>query len=162
MRSSRITLYMTLAVVAGILILIGINAVNMLGISRGRYISPSEVRGMAVVHDNLLYTLNFEHQNTLVDIFNRAIPITHEAAKTRMKPLQEVPDVQKIIIYRFSASDIEITPAGYVSKIHSKGGSHSIERLNIIFSAPAWNSGGLLEEATQDQMQDLLSTTYDH
>lgn len=158
--SSRITLYMTLAVLAGFGIIMLMNAMTMLGFSAPKYISPSDVRGMAVQHNNVLYTLNFEQQNTLVEIFNRAIPISKEDTASRDKNTPKTPNVSKIIIYRFNSPDIEIEPISFVSKKYSVDGISS-ERYNLVFSAPAWNPKGFLEEAAQDQMETLLSQTYD-
>lgn len=162
MSTSRATLYMTLVVVIGFAIIILLNVVNLFGFSQAKYIAPSEVRGIAIEHGQLLYTLNFEQQNALVDIFNRAIPITKEELQPRMKDLPKSFGVKKIVIYRFKAPDIEITPVGYVSKVFSKDGSQPVEQMNVVFSSPTWNPKGLMEEATQDQMQELLSKTYDH
>lgn len=161
MSNVRITWYVIIAVVIGFAIIILLNVVNLMGISHAKYIAPSEVRGMAVEHDHVQYTLNFEQQNALVDIFNRSIPVSREEVQPRMKPLAKTFGVQKIVIYRFNAPDIEITPMGYVSKIYSKEGSEHVEQMNIVYSAPIWNPNGLMEEATQDQMQELLSKTYD-
>ncbi|MBA3816012.1 MAG: hypothetical protein H0X29_05750 [Parachlamydiaceae bacterium] len=158
--SSRITLYMTLAVLAGFGIIMLMNVVTMLGIAPAKYISPSEVRGMAVQHNKLLYTLNFEQQNALVEIFNRSIPVSREDVEARKKDAPKIADISKIIIYRFNAPDIEIVPIAHVAKNYSVDGFTS-QRYNLVFSAPEWNSKGVLEEATQDQMEALLANTYD-
>src|SRR4051812_45576271 len=100
MMSSRITLYMTLAVIAGFGVIMLMNAITMLGIAPAKYISPSEVRGMAVQHDKLLYTLNFEQQNALVEIFNRSIPISKADVESRKNEAPKASGISKIIIYR--------------------------------------------------------------
>lgn len=158
--NSRITLYMTLAVLAGFGIIMLMNVITMLGIAPAKYISPSDVRGMAVQHDKLLYTLNFEQQNALVEIFNRAFPVSKEDVDARKKNAPKTSNVSKIIIYRFNAPDIEIEPVAFVGKIYSVDGFSS-QRYNLVFSAPEWNPNGLLEEAAQDQMEALLAQTYD-
>lgn len=158
--SSRITLYMTLAVIAGFGVIMLMNAITMLGIAPAKFISPSEVRGMAVQHDKLLYTLNFEQQNVLVEIFNRSIPITKADVESRKNHAPKTSGISKIIIYRFNAPDIEIEPIASVAKKYSVD-SFSPERYNLVFSAPEWNPNGLLEEATQDQIETLLAQTYD-
>lgn len=162
--SSRNTLLMIIAVVIGFAIIILMNIVNMLDFSKAKYISPSEVRGMAVMHDQKLYTLNFDQQNTLVEIFNRSIPVSKEKLENRMKSLSNNSEVQKIIIYRFNAPDIEIIPAGLVTKSLSIDPSKdSIENQSLVFSASEWNpKGGLLEEAASDHLWKYLLGTYDH
>lgn len=159
--SNRILLYMTLAVVAGFAIIILMNVITLFGFSQAKYISPGDVRGMAVEHKKKLYTLSFEQQNACIDIFNRSIPISHAEAESRIKAVPEVPDIQKIIIYRFNAPDIEIQPIAYVTKTYSQDGRNPAEHLNLVFSAPIWNPSGLMEEATQDQIQEILFKTYD-
>lgn len=160
--SSRNTLLMTLAVVIGFGIIILMNVANMLTFSKAKYISSSEVRGMAVQHNQLLYTLNFEQQNTVVDIFNRAIPVSKEVAEGRMKSLKDNPEIQKIIIYRFNAPDIEVKPIGLVYKTLSQGAPDSIENQSLVFSVPEWNPNGLMEEVASDKLWQFLSNTYDH
>lgn len=160
--SSRNTLFMILAVVVGFAIIILMNIASMLNLSKAKYISSSEVRGIAVQHNQLLYTLNFEQQNAMVDIFNRAIPVSKESLADRMKLLSDNPEVQKIIIYRFDAPEIQIVPVGLVYKTLSRGEKESIENQSLVFSAPAWNENGLMEEATVDNLWNFLSKTYDH
>lgn len=157
--SSRITLLMMFAVLGGFAIIIMMNIASMLGVVPERYISPNDVRGMAVEHNNTLFTLNFEQQNALVDIFNRSIPVGEEIVETR-KVKGQSPEIQKIIIYRFNAPDIEITPVAYIAKSSSAFGRES--HANIAFSAPQWNPQGLLEETSADNLHQLLSSTYDH
>lgn len=158
---AKITLIMTAAVLAGFTIIMIMNFAALLGIVPSRYISPNDVRGMAIEHNSLLYTLNFEQQNTLVDIFNRAIPVGKEIVQSRQTNYPAMPEVKKIIIYRFNAPDIVITPVAFVSKSNSPLKTDSTEHLNLVFSVPEWNPNGLLEEATSDEMQKVLLTTYD-
>lgn len=157
---TNITLIMTAVVLGGFAILMAMNFAAMLGIVPSKYISPNDVRGIAVEHNNLLYTLNFEQQNTLVDIFNRAIPVGKELVETRKANTSKAPEIKKIIIYRFDAPDIEIIPIAYVSK--SSSAINESDHLNLVFSVPEWNRNGLLEEAMSDEMQKVLLTTYDH
>lgn len=157
----RIPLFMILAVIAGFGVIILMNIITLTRLSSAKYLSPSDVRGMAVVHKKLIYTLNFDQQNTLVDIFNRSFPISKAEAEARGKETPSDPEIQKIVIYRFNAPEIAILPIGYVSKTYSQDGSKPVEHLNLIFSAPEWNPDGLMEESAQDQMRDILYQTYD-
>lgn len=152
---------MTAVVLGGFTIILAMNFAALLGIVPSRYISANDVRGMAVEHNGKLYTLNFDQQNELVDIFNRAIPVDKEVAEARKLTTSKMPEVSKIIIYRFNDPDIEITPIGFVNKTSSAIKTATPDYPNIVFSAPQWNPKGLLEEATSDEMQKVLLTTYD-
>lgn len=158
----RITIFMTVAVLAGFGVILLMNVAALLGYIPPKYISPNDVRGMAIEHNSTLYTLNFAQQNTLVDIFNRAIPVNKGAFEARQVTNVKAPQVTKIIIYRFNQPDIEIKPVGYVNKNSSALTSADPSRYSMVFSAPIWNPEGLLEETASDELQQLLLTTYDH
>ncbi len=160
--SNRITLGMTIAVLGGFAIILLMNIAALMGFIPAKYISPNDVRGMAVEHDHVLYTLNFAQQNTLIDIFNRTIPVSPEVVETRKTTMKQSSGVQKIIIYRFNAPDIEIRPVAYVKKSSSAMTQTDQGHGNIVFSVPEWNRDGLLEEAASDETHNLLLTTYDH
>ena len=157
----RITLVMTLLVLGGFSVILLMNVAAFLGVVHSRYISPNEVRGMAVEHSGILYTLSFEQQNTIVDILNRAIPISQDNLKARKASPSYPVDIQRIVIYRFNAPDIEIHPVGYVLKTTSIVNSEKSEHFNLVFSVPEWNPHGFLEEAASDELHKLLPTTYD-
>ena len=63
----------------------------------GGYIKPGDVRGAAVEHGGLLYTLNFEQQNTLLRLLNRSVPVS----KTESESLSPPPPISKILLYLF-------------------------------------------------------------
>ena len=160
---NRLTLIMTVAVLAGFATILILNAAALFGFIPPKYISPNDVRGIAIEHDHMLYTLNFQQQNALIYIFNRSHPCraSNVANAPETKKLKISSGIQKIIIYRFNAPDIEIRPAGYVSKTSDVVGGQANER-SMLFSAPLWNPNGLLEEAAPDDAEALLLTTYDH
>ncbi|MEI8365319.1 MAG: hypothetical protein WCF65_02780 [Parachlamydiaceae bacterium] len=149
-----ITFIMTIAVLAGFAVILVMNVAALLGVIPSRYISPNDVRGIAVEHNKMLYTLNFEQQNALVEILNRTVPVGKELVTAQSVTPQKPVDIQRIVIYRFNAPDIEAIPVAYVSK---SGPEHT----NLVFSIPACNSNGLLEESTSNEIQQLLITTYD-
>jgi hypothetical protein len=158
---TKITLVMTTAVLAAFGIIMLMNMAALIGFVPSRYLSPNDVRGIAVEHNDMLYTLNFDQQNTLVDIFNRAIPVTKESAETRKVKDAPPSEVKKIVIYRFNAPDIEIIPVSFVSKSQSAVQAQDKQRLNLVFLAPLWNNKGFLEESVGDELHKFLSTTYD-
>jgi hypothetical protein len=155
-----ITYLMTFAVLAGFAVILLMNAAAFLGVVPSRHISPNDVRGIAVEHNNKLYTLNFAQQNELVDIFNRSIPVGKELVDKRKITIDNPPEVEKIIIYRFNAPDLEAIPVAYVSKTSSALQNPDAAKISLVYSVPEWNANGLLEESTNDQLNKLLSSTY--
>ncbi len=107
------------------------------------FISAENVRGMAIEHHGLLYTLNYEQQNQTLDILNLAKPFHEESI-----PRQDL-DFEKIVIYRFHGDDIEIKPIAWLNQ-------------ELAFSSPSWNGGTVLQEKSSGLLQTLLSETYDH
>jgi hypothetical protein len=59
-------------------------------------LSPNDIRGMAVESNGLLYTLNFEQQNHVVNALNTGKNPTIEGC---------APSFERLIIYRFDAPD---------------------------------------------------------
>lgn len=157
----RLTLIMTFAVVGGFAVILLMNVASLIGFIPEKFISPNDVRGIAVEHNKLLYTLNFSQQNTVVDICNRFIPVSKQDVDTRKIASKNLPEITKIIIYRFNAPDIEITPTAYIEKTQSVSMQPNSVHTSLVFSVPLWNSNGYLEEAASDEMEKLLSTTYD-
>lgn len=111
-----------------------------------RYIAPVEVRGVAVEHDDKLYTLNFDQQNSVITLFNQSVRVGSEGIAEG-----DLPDLgyEKIHIYRFGKSNIVITPLALVNR-------------QLLFRAPEWNPDGLLRETGPGELNSLLSQTYDH
>lgn len=155
---TRLTFFMILAVLAGFAAILIMNMAALLGVIPARYISPNDVRGIAVEHHQKLYTLNFAQQNELVEILNRSIPVGQELVESRKADISDAPEIEKIIIYRFNAPDIEIKPVAYVSKTTSV--TNNINKASLVYSVPEWNPNGLLEESTSDELHKLLSSTY--
>jgi hypothetical protein len=99
---------------------------------------------MAIAHNQLLYTLNFKQQNTVIDILNKAIHIID------IRPGQrQPPNIEKIVIYRFNNQpDLVINPIAYVNQ-------------NLVFSIPEWEQEGYFMELSNGALKQLLSQTYD-
>lgn len=144
--SNRTLIYLTGLVIVGMMVLL---AINMGSILTGQpktegYLRYNHVRGVAISHNQILYTLNFNQQNRVVEILNRAVKVAG------VKPSNgEKPDFDKLIIYQFDQkADLQITPIAYVDN-------------NLVFSVPEWESGGYLMELSAGDLRRLLSTTYD-
>lgn len=150
--NSRNVFFMTFAVIIGIVVILAMNIVSALGIHKSKYLSPNDVRGIAIEHKGLPYTLNFEQQNAIVELLNHSKPISKEIPKTEKSLAQ--PNFEKIIIYRFHAADIEIHPIAYSLK-KDKGDA-------LVFSSPELYSKGFLQESVPDDFKKFISKTFDH
>lgn len=155
----RVALVMTIAVVCGFAIILLMNLAALVGIIPSRFISPNDVRGSAIEHKGLVYTLNFNQQNKLIEVLNRAVPISKKDFETRESKSAPTIPIQKIVIYRFNASDIEIKPVGYVSKSNPTG--KDTTPYSMVLSIPEWNPQGFIEESVTDELHQLLMTTFD-
>lgn len=109
-----------------------------------KYISHNDVRGSAIIYNDLPYTLNFEQQQNLIRYLNMAIPVGVKAFK-----INDNLPVKKIIIYRFNAPQIELSLITYDGK-------------DVIFSAPNWNPGGYLRDVSDGEFRKLLEGAHDH
>lgn len=144
--NNRTLVYSTSLVILGMLILLGL---NMTAIMSGKpenekFLRYNHVRGMAVNHNQVLYTLNFTQQNKVIDILNRSVRVVGVKPGKREKPA-----IDQIIVYQFDGKpDLIINPVAYVDK-------------NLVFSAPEWEPEGYLMELSEGDLQTLLSKTYD-
>lgn len=100
---------------------------------------------MAIEHDGQLFTLNFDQQNQVTDIFNRSIKVGYES----YFETKEVSfDYDKLIIYRIDQPDIEMAPVTFINQ-------------QLLFRLPEWNPDGLIRETGPGELHTLLSQTYD-
>jgi hypothetical protein len=143
---NRTLVYLTSFVILSMLILLGINMTSILtGEPKTQtYLQYNNVRGMAVVHNQLPYTLNFDQQNAIVDIINRSVRVVGVKPGKRQKP-----DIEQLIVYQFDDQpDLVIEPIAYVDQ-------------NLVFSVPQWETKGYFMELSDGGLYNLLSTTYD-
>jgi hypothetical protein len=144
--TNRTLIYLTALVILAMTLLISLNMSSILtGESKNQtYLRYNDVRGMAIAHNQLLYTLNFKQQNTVIDILNKAIHIID------IRPGQrQPPNIEKIVIYRFNNQpDLVINPIAYVNQ-------------NLVFSIPEWEQEGYFMELSNGALKQLLSQTYD-
>lgn len=144
--NNRTLVFMTVLVLTGMGVLLGLNLASLM---KGKpisqvYLQNNDVRGMAIRHNQLLYTLNFNQQNELIQMINQSDKIINIPEGNRQKP-----DVESIIVYQFGgAKDLEITPLTYVNN-------------NLVFSVPQWNPEGYLMDVSEGNLKRLLSQTYD-
>jgi len=137
--------YLTLAVILITGFLISLNGFPIfLKPQHEKYISYNNVRGTAVKYKGQLYTLNFDQQNELIARRDQAHPASKE-----IKNVVTNAEIEQIVIYRFGASDIEITPLGYD------------QQQDFLFSTKEWNGGRLIVDASQCKMKNLLTLTCD-
>jgi hypothetical protein len=144
--TNKTLVYLTFLVLIGIGILFALNMTSLLTgqPDNQNYLQYNKVRGIAVSHNKLLYTLNFKQQKDVIDILNRAVRVVGVKPGKRQKP-----NIDKIIIYQFKEkSDVTITPIAYVNK-------------NLVFSAPGWDEETYLMEISDGRLFQLLSQTFD-
>lgn len=147
MISNRVVFYMTLLVLIGmgILFFLNLNQMREGTTGSGTYLKYNDVRGIAIKHKDLLYTLNFDQQNRIIDILNQSIQIQKIPAGQR-----QAPDFQQLIIYRFEDQpDLIITPTTYLNN-------------ELVYSMPQWNPNGYMKEVSVGELRKLISQTYDH
>ncbi len=137
---------LTTLMLVGIAILFIVNLFPMLGgpaVATNR-LSPGEIRGMALMHDQLPWTLNFEQQNDVVSYLNTAIPIGKEKANIDQEKLP----FTTLVIYFFNAPDLVLNPLGYSDN-------------ELIFSIPEWNKTGYIKDVSVGDFKKLLTNAYD-
>lgn len=147
MMSNRLLLYMTILVIAGMATLFALNLALILNETTQpqTHLNYNDVKGMAIKHQGLLYTLNFQQQNQVIEILNKSIRISQVNATRQRK----IPDFEEIVIYQFEDKpDLIVTP---IASINNK----------LIYSIPEWNQGGYLMEASEGELKRLLPQTYD-
>jgi hypothetical protein len=144
--NNRTLIYLTGFVIIGMLVLLALNMTSILTRQpeSQAYLKFNDVRGMAINHNQLLYTLNFNQQNKVIEILNRSVRVVGVNPGKRQKP-----DFEKMIVYQFEGKpDLVINPIAYVDK-------------NLVFSVPEWDPSGYLMELSEGDLQDLLSKSYD-
>lgn len=108
-----------------------------------RFIHQDQIAGMAVIHDGLPYTFNFDEQKRTIDILNRAIPLADYAPVSDESPLE----FTAFEIYRFDKDPLVIQPLGWVSQ-------------NLVFRAKEW-SDSPLKEVSHGELFDIVNSAYD-
>ncbi len=143
--ANRNILIMTGIVLLAMIILLVFNLTQIVSPSKiEKYLPYGDVKGVAVEHKGLLYTLNFDQQNSLIEYLNLAIPVGSAAFTSNESQL----DFTKIVIYRFKKSDLIITPVQY-------------QGHDLIFYSPEWNKNGYLKDVSYGHLKNLIATTYD-
>lgn len=144
--TNRLLIYLTSLVVLAMLVLLGLNLTSILtGQPEDQtYLKYNQVRGIAIEHQQLLYTLNFKQQNRVIELLNKAVHVIG------VKPgKRQLPSIDKIIVYQFDGQpDIIIKPIAYVDQ-------------NLVFSIPQWEKDRYLMELSDGDLHKLLSQAYD-
>jgi hypothetical protein len=143
--SSNSLIFLTLLVVICSLVILGLNLSYIFTASKNeKYLGFNDVRGMAIVHRNLPYTLNFEQQNLMVEHLNQSLLINKNPPVANPSQL----NFSELIIYRFNAADIHLIPIGY-------------EDENLIYTVPEWSGHGFFQDISAGNMKSLIEETYD-
>lgn len=143
--SGRGLTYMIFGVILAFAILLLLNFATFLNRApQEQFLSRNNVRGSGVMHNKQIYTLNFAQQNALIDYIN------HSEAMNRKPISTDIPDlkIEKIIVYLFNGSDIEISFVGQVGK-------------NLLLSSPTLSPSGYLIDTSDGAFAEMLSKSYD-
>lgn len=111
-----------------------------------KLLSYNDVNGIVIEKNSLLYTLNFQQQNELIDFLNHAAlndpPILSES------PDQSVvkPSYTKIAVYRFDGPDIEISPIAYIDG-------------QLLFTSTSWYNGKQLMDSSKGALKQILENS---
>jgi hypothetical protein len=145
MKSSLVNTLCMLAI-AGISFIFLINFLDLTNrevLGRQSFLAPQEVRGMDLFHKGKPYTLNFEQQNSVIEMLNRALPIV------RIEPSELSPTtLEKLTIYRFNEDTISLIPLGLIDD-------------NIIFKSTGDFTGNFLRDISLGRLKTLLDSSYD-
>ncbi len=145
MMSNRLLIFLTLLVILAMLLLFVMRAAPFLWKSpSSNYIAFEDVRGMALVYHNIPYTLSFEQQNRVVELLNQSVPI----APQKYPKDENRADFDKLVIYRFGANDLILTPEVYVDE-------------DLAYRVSEWNGNGLLMDISGGVLKELLNQTHD-
>lgn len=105
---------------------------------------PLEVRGAAVVYKGVPFTLNFEQQQLATNAILRA----EKVEKSKYPEIKRPLNFEKMILYRFNASDLEIFPIQY-------------DETNLVFSAPDLNKDYYFIELSGGALKNMIDSSYD-
>lgn len=108
------------------------------------YIDRNYVRGMELVVDGVPYTLNFEQQNNAVTLLNNAIKVGYEAL---FNEEEGSIGFEKILIYRFDAPPITVTPIAYIND-------------TLLFKVPEWQPNGFLNDTQPGAFKTLIKSAH--
>lgn len=141
--SSRTLTYLIALAFVGMAVVLVNNMVHFtVSPQTEKYLSPYDVRGMAIEHEGKPYTLNFSQQNTCISALNRGLAI----GKLRTDKSEDLP-FEKLTIYRFNQTDVDL-------KLVDKSDQ------TLIFAAPLWNPGGYITEVSGGDMWKAIENSY--
>lgn len=107
-------------------------------------IAKKEVRGVSIEHKGKVYTLNFDQQNAVIEVFNNALKVGPESYFPKDKKSFEF---TRVLVHRFDKPDLEMTPYGYTAG-------------ELLYRIPALYSEGLFEEAGPRPITPILKEAY--
>lgn len=106
--------------------------------------SVGDLRGSAIYHKNIPFTLNFEQQEVLVENLNRAAKVKKSDFPNQTA---EFP-FERIILYRFEGGDLEIIPI-------------ALKERNIAFNIPKISEDSYFLELSGGQLSNVLNGAFD-
>lgn len=106
-------------------------------------LSQYTVRGAALVVNGTFYTLNFAQQTRMIAALLRAVAVAKES-KTSWG---QKPFFDKLVIYRFNESDLEITPIEQ-------------RRSTLLLSIPQWSKEHDFLDASSEELMSTLKGAF--
>lgn len=141
--NSRSLLYMTIAVVAAVVVIIVLNLVNAFKpANEDAYVQRTSVRTIAVVHNQKPYILNFEQQNQMIEFLNASRP-------TDIKKVDQKADFENMVLTLFNGKEITVTPVGYDKD------------YGLVFTVEEWDANSNLKDPSKGQMKKLIGQAHD-
>lgn len=139
--SNRTLLFMTVAVLAGVALLLLLNLTKLFQtVESGQYISRMEIKGATLIRNQKNYTLNYEEQTELVSYINRALLVKKDEIAQQGTPA----DFDKIILHRFSLPDLTIVPVKMIGN-------------ELVFTESTINPNGWFKDTTHGELKTLIN-----
>ena len=107
-------------------------------------IPGTDIRGMAVMHKGLSYTLNFDEQRLATEAIARAV----EVKKVDYPTVDTNFNFDKLVVYRFNAPDVELLPIHY-------------RENNLVFSVPTLNASAYYLELSGGELKQMINASFD-
>lgn len=109
---------------------------------KGLRIDPRQVSNVIIFKDSIPYLLNYEQQETVIEILNGA-----SAYSDKIKQAPNLP-IEKIEFIYFESPSFIIKPLGMIQN-------------EYLFYIPEWNKNGLIRDRSQGRLKEVLEKSYD-
>lgn len=141
---NRLITFMIVAVAVCVGLLLANNFFTVFRNPVATTINTEDITKIGITHDKKEYFYTSQQQTFLMTLFKQAKAVDPATvAKEQGTP----PDFEKVTIYRENGPNVEITPKMYIGN-------------DLLFSAPAWNPDGLLQDTSHGVLKAFLSQPF--